>query len=129
MRDLLHAVVTEGTGRAASLAEGGKSGSNGNRDAWFVGYRGLVTGVWVGNDDSSDMKRASVGGRMPARVWQAFYKGLNTPLAEASSLDDVIETSSSSALPTGNLPPPSDADMESDRNIDELIDQLIPASN
>ena len=129
MRDLLHAVVTEGTGRAASLAEGGKSGSNGNRDAWFIGYRGLVTGVWVGNDDSSDMKRASVGGRMPARVWQAFYKGLNTPLAESSSLDDVIETGPSSALPTGNLTPPSDADMESDRNIDELIDQLIPASN
>lgn len=130
MRNLLNAVVKEGTGRAASLAEGGKSGSNRNVDAWFIGYNRLVTGVWVGNDDSSDMKRASVGGRMPARVWQAFHKGIDHPLVEDdTSIDDIIEKDTSN-IPTGSLKStsPSEAEMESDRNIEALIDQLVPGS-
>lgn len=75
MNDLLRAVVDWGTGKAANPARpaAGKTGTSQDfRDAWFVGYTGeLVTGVWMGNDDSSPMKRVT-GGSLPARLWRDF---------------------------------------------------------
>jgi len=78
IRQLLTAVVTQGTGRAAQIGVpiAGKTGSNGDRDAWFIGYvvGGLVGGVWTGNDNNKPMKKVSTGGRLPARVWSAVMK-------------------------------------------------------
>jgi 1A family penicillin-binding protein len=75
MRDLLVAVVREGTGRAARLAipTAGKTGTTQeNRDAWFIGFTAdLVVGVWVGNDDNSPT-RGVAGGDLPARIWSDF---------------------------------------------------------
>jgi len=72
---MLRGVIANGTGRAAwpDQRAAGKTGtSQGFRDAWFIGYAGdLVTGVWVGNDDFSPMKRIT-GGGLPARLWRAF---------------------------------------------------------
>lgn len=72
-RIMIHGVQT-GTGRRARINGhdvGGKTGTtNDYRDAWFVGYvPDLVTGVWVGNDDNSSMKRVT-GGMIPAQIWQ-----------------------------------------------------------
>lgn len=55
---MLEDVVTSGTGRNAYLPDhpvAGKTGtSEKRRDLWFVGYTPqVVTGVWLGNDDSS----------------------------------------------------------------------------
>jgi penicillin-binding protein 1A len=73
--ELLRAVVAWGSGKAANLVRpvAGKTGtSQGFRDAWFVGYTNeLVTGVWMGNDDSSPMKKVTGGGQ-PARLWRDF---------------------------------------------------------
>lgn len=73
--DLLNAVVTQGTGRAAALGVPtyGKTGTTqDNRDAWFIGFAGnLVIGVWVGNDDETPMTGIS-GGGLPAKLWQSF---------------------------------------------------------
>jgi len=73
--ELLRAVVAWGSGKAANLVRpvAGKTGtSQGFRDAWFVGYTNeLVTGVWMGNDDSSPMKKVT-GGSQPARLWRDF---------------------------------------------------------
>jgi penicillin-binding protein 1A len=73
INDLLHASMAWGTGRAARLTRpaAGKTGtSQGNRDAWFVGYtRDLVAGVWMGNDNASPMKGVT-GGSLPARLWK-----------------------------------------------------------
>ncbi|MFQ5783690.1 MAG: transglycosylase domain-containing protein [Alphaproteobacteria bacterium] len=73
--DMLSAVITRGTGRAAALPwpVAGKTGtSQESRDAWFVGFtRGLVAGVWVGNDDGAAMKGVT-GGGLPARLWARF---------------------------------------------------------
>ena len=78
MRDLLGAAVDNGTGRAARLPQGlgpayGKTGTSQKfRDAWFVGWAGgLVTGVWLGNDDGSPMDQVT-GGSYPAETWRKF---------------------------------------------------------
>jgi len=73
LRDLLSAAANGGTGRQAALrtATFGKTGTTqDNRDAIFVGYAGgLVTAVWVGNDDNSPLPGVS-GGGLPARIWR-----------------------------------------------------------
>ncbi len=73
--DLLFASANEGTGRAAALdvETYGKTGtSQDNRDALFIGFAdGLVTGVWVGNDDNKPLRGVS-GGTVPARIWRDF---------------------------------------------------------
>ena len=76
MNELLAAVVSQGTGRAARLADrrsGGKTGTSQSfRDAFFVGFTGnLVAGVWVGNDDGAPMDEVT-GGGLPARIWRDF---------------------------------------------------------
>jgi penicillin-binding protein 1A len=87
MKILLRAVVAEGSGRAANIGSTvyGKTGSNGDRDAWFIGfreynpnetgYKNIVTGFWTGNDDNAPMAKHSTGSRMPTRVTAAFLQG------------------------------------------------------
>ncbi len=44
------------------------------RDAWTVGYTpALACGVWVGNNDNSEMNQAP-GSSVAAPIWQAFMK-------------------------------------------------------
>jgi penicillin-binding protein 1A len=85
MRDMLRAVVTEGTGQNARLRDlwsAGKTGtSQGNRDAWFIGFTDhLTTGIWFGNDDNSQMTGVS-GADMPALAWRKFNDAVNAPPA------------------------------------------------
>ncbi|HEU5046930.1 MAG TPA: PBP1A family penicillin-binding protein [Rickettsiales bacterium] len=75
MNDMLVAVTTTGTGRGARFGRmiAGKTGTTSDyKDAWFIGFTpNLVTGVWVGNDDSKPMKKVS-GGSLPASIWREF---------------------------------------------------------
>jgi penicillin-binding protein 1A len=87
MLDLLAASVRSGTGRGANLsvATFGKTGTTqDNRDALFMGFaNGVVTGVWVGNDDNTPNPGLS-GGGIPARVWRDFMSdalGIAPPAA------------------------------------------------
>jgi len=77
MNDLMKSVVTQGTARGAQIGRevAGKTGTSQDfHDAWFIGYTPqLITGVWVGNDDNSDMKKVT-GGSIPARIWAQFMK-------------------------------------------------------
>ena len=81
--DTMQQVVTEGTGRAASLGERPSAGKTGtvqeNRDAWFVGFtREYSTAVWIGYPDRArplvDVHGVAAvqGGTWPARIWQRF---------------------------------------------------------
>jgi penicillin-binding protein 1A len=78
MLELLSAVVSSGTGRAARLPVEafGKTGTTQDyRDALFVGFAGdLIVGVWVGNDDNAPM-RGVAGGGLPAQIWREFMSG------------------------------------------------------
>ncbi len=74
MTDMLRAVVLEGTGwRLRKLARplGGKTGTtNDQADAWFVGFSPeIVTGVWVGHDESLFLGWGETGSRAAAPIW------------------------------------------------------------
>lgn len=53
-----------------------KTGTTNNfKDAWTMGYTpSLVAGVWVGNNDSTEMKRGADGSQIAAPIWQAFMR-------------------------------------------------------
>lgn len=49
--------------------------TNDYRDAWTMGYTpSLVTGVWVGNADNTEMKRGADGSVVAAPIWNAYMK-------------------------------------------------------
>ncbi|MCF6292002.1 MAG: PBP1A family penicillin-binding protein [Robiginitomaculum sp.] len=84
MTSMLQEVVLYGTGRGAQLngrQVAGKTGTSQQwRDAWFIGFTAqLTTGVWLGNDDNTSMKKIT-GGSLPAAIWKDFmqnaHKGL-----------------------------------------------------
>jgi 1A family penicillin-binding protein len=57
--------------------------TNDYRDAWTLGYTpSLAAGVWVGNNDFTEMKRKAAGGTVAAPIWQAFMKKVlgDTPI-------------------------------------------------
>jgi penicillin-binding protein 1A len=95
IREMLQRVVREGTGRRIYLDDTmmGKTGSNDNKDAYFIGYRGgtfndetiengihdVAFGVWVGNDDMKLMHKTSLGSNMPLKIAKAFLMGKIPP--------------------------------------------------
>ncbi|MET0371220.1 MAG: transglycosylase domain-containing protein [Sphingobium sp.] len=88
IRDLLSSAANRGTGSAAALRTStfGKTGTTqDSRDAIFVGYAGgLVTAVWMGNDDNSPLPGGAAGGGVPARIWRNFMAGaINEPVEDA----------------------------------------------
>jgi penicillin-binding protein 1B len=83
MTDMLRGVMQFGTPANTVKAHGfigeaaGKTGTS--HDAWFAGYTGnLLTIVWVGYDDYSDLKLA--GATSAAPIWAEFMKrAMKTP--------------------------------------------------
>jgi penicillin-binding protein 1A len=73
MNSLLKGVLEFGTGKGAQIGRdaAGKTGTTSDyRDAWFIGYTPqIVGGIWVGNDDNTQMKGVT-GGAIPARIWR-----------------------------------------------------------
>ena len=83
LRTMLANVVRDGSGRAAALPDRqsmGKTGTTqGNRDAWFVGFSGeMVLGVWVGRDDNQPMPGIT-GADLPARIWARIMQETAPP--------------------------------------------------
>jgi penicillin-binding protein 1A len=93
MNQMMFEVVQTGTGQRASLDPrpvAAKTGTSQEwRDAWFVGYTAdHVTGVWVGNDDNSPMRKV-VGGSLPASIWKAYMLAAHktTPVHNLPGVD------------------------------------------
>jgi len=109
MLDLMSAVVDWGTGRGASPGRpaAGKTGtSSDSRDAWFVGFTAeLVTGVWVGNDDNSPMKKVT-GGGLPAQLWRSYMVAAldGQPARPLPQLDATAQVASANPVIDGAIP-------------------------
>ncbi|KGG12970.1 PBP1A family penicillin-binding protein [Prochlorococcus sp. MIT 0601] len=76
MNTLLRKVVSEGTGKAASLKNidvKGKTGtSEGGRDLWFIGsIPQLTTGIWLGYDNNKPTNSSS---GESALIWKIFMR-------------------------------------------------------
>jgi peptidoglycan glycosyltransferase len=78
MDSMLRQAVVAGTGKeAAAVADArGKTGTtNDGIDVWFIGYspsRGVLTGIWMGNDDNRIPDGAS--GSLAARLWATYMR-------------------------------------------------------
>lgn len=124
MDNILKAVVSQGTGSNARIAisSGGKTGttegragSNTARDLWYVGYTSeLVTAVWVGNSDNSEIKGfGAYGGSVAGPVWRDYMnklinKGLFRERPEfVESDDEPVEEA-----PETDNPQPEGTDLE-----------------
>lgn len=87
MTAMLKTVISNGTGRAASIGKpaAGKTGTtDDNKDAYFMGYTpNIVTGVWVGNDDNIAMNKSIQGGTVPALIWKDVMKVATEPYKNA----------------------------------------------
>lgn len=99
--------------------------TNDYRDAWTIGYTpSIVTGVWVGNNDNSEMKRGAAGGVVAAPIWHDFMKEVlgDTPIEDfkeieieetgigildgKSGMEKIVKIDSSSGLLATDLTPP-----------------------
>jgi len=95
---LLKSVVEEGTGRGAKSLEkplAGKTGTTNNYiDAWFVGYApSIVTGVWVGYDNSrASLGDKETGARAALPIWlPVMARALaDKPVEDFPVPDDVV---------------------------------------
>jgi penicillin-binding protein 1A len=88
MDSMMHETLASGTARHADLPgwmAAGKTGTSQDfRDAWFIGFTThMVTGVWLGNDDSSPTKKLT-GGSLPVEIWSRFMKVAHQRVAVAS---------------------------------------------
>ena len=60
------------SGREAAVKTGT---TNDFHDAWVVGYTPtIVTGVWVGNNDNSSMKKGADGSKLAAPIWRDYMQ-------------------------------------------------------
>ena len=78
MNAMMEQTLLIGTAKHASLPgwpAAGKTGTSQDfRDAWFMGYTAhLVTGVWLGNDDSTPTKHVT-GGSLPVEIWSRVMR-------------------------------------------------------
>lgn len=103
MHELMAAVLSEGTGKAARLDRpaAGKTGTTQDyRDAWFMGFTAdYVGGVWLGNDDQRNEMKKVTGGGLPAQLWKSVMMAAHQGIP-------------AHALPTPDLTPAPMADTE-----------------
>lgn len=89
----------------------GKTGTTQDyRDAWMMGYvPSLAAGVWMGNNDNTEMKGGASGSLLPASVWNEFMRKAleGKPVEEFVRPEGITELSVdklSGKLPTAYTP-------------------------
>lgn len=106
MTSVLRDVVDTGTGYGANMGNrevAGKTGtSQDHRDAWFIGFTSqYTTGVWMGNDDNSSMRKVT-GGLLPTDIWKNYmtkiHKGIKMHPLNAPVMQGVDEDSEEQIL-------------------------------
>tara|TARA_B110000238_G_scaffold34876_1_gene36158 strand:- start:728 stop:1354 length:627 start_codon:yes stop_codon:yes gene_type:complete len=79
MTSILEGVIQNGTGKKLkdlNLDLGGKTGTtNGNTDAWFVGFTSkLVIGAYVGSDNPRSLGKYETGAKTALPIFKSFVK-------------------------------------------------------
>jgi penicillin-binding protein 1A len=111
--DILHTVVTSGTGERAQVGDDyiwGKTGTtDNNADAWFVGANEEITvAVWVGYPDGATPMETEFGGlpvdggTIPALIWNEVVSAWDALQAERG-VDE--ESTTTTTTPETYVPP------------------------
>jgi penicillin-binding protein 1A len=121
MNGMMRQTLLIGTAKKADLPgwpAAGKTGTSQDfRDAWFIGYTShLVTGVWLGNDDSSPTKKAT-GSGLPVEIWSRFMKVAhqNQQIADLPGLRSNTGWFGAGSGPAAAATPPVDRQAPVDR--------------
>jgi penicillin-binding protein 1A len=117
MNAMMHETLASGTARKADTGgwvAAGKTGTSQDfRDAWFIGYTAhMVTGVWLGNDDNSSMRKMT-GGGMPVDIWSRFMKVAHQGVAVADLPGARATTGTLPVIPSMSSPPVPSSPMAS----------------
>jgi penicillin-binding protein 1A len=113
--DILHTVVTSGTGERAQVGDDyiwGKTGTtDNNADAWFVGANEEITvAVWVGYPDGATPMETEFGGlpvdggTIPALIWNEVVSAWDALQAERGA-EEETETTMTTTAPETYVPP------------------------
>ena len=130
MTAIMKTVITNGTGRAANIGKpaAGKTGTtDDSKDAYFIGFTpDVVTGVWVGNDDNSQMGGIT-GGTVPALIWKDVMSVATAPYGNADfEYPEVIlnpfKAPGVSIIPQSEAKKAFDKDKDKDKNKDKNKD-------
>jgi penicillin-binding protein 1A len=110
MNAMMRETLRIGTAQRALVAgwpAAGKTGTSQDfRDAWFVGYTShLVSGVWIGNDDSSPTRKAT-GGSLPVEIWSRVMRVAHQGVAVAT-LPGTGMSFAAPSMPPISTPPTS----------------------
>jgi penicillin-binding protein 1A len=116
--DILHTVVTSGTGERAQVGDDyiwGKTGTtDNNADAWFVGANEDITvAVWVGYPDGSTPMETEFaggpvdGGTIPALIWHDVVTSYDALKASKGADSGTTTDSSSTYVPPTTTYDPS----------------------
>ena len=128
MTAMLKTVIQRGTGVAANIGKpaAGKTGTTDDyKDASFVGYTpNVVTGVWVGNDDNSDM-RSIQGGTVPALIWRDVMKVATEPYGKVDFNYPDIELTAFQAKP-GSIKVIKDEESQKEEQAQEQNQNQLP---
>ena len=101
--------------------------TNNNNDGWTIGFTpSIVTGVWAGNSDGTDMKGNADGVNVAAPIWHEYMQKVlaGTPVEYFKAPEALSE----------DLPPilrgqaPSDMEVEIDKASGKLATPLTPDS-
>jgi penicillin-binding protein 1A len=96
MWDMLHYVMTNGTGRPAQLDSTsqtiGKTGTtSSNKDVWFMGAtKQLVAGVWMGYDKPRELYGSS-GGGWSGPAWRGFMDQALAVWKKKNTVERLVE--------------------------------------
>ncbi len=77
-----------------------KTGTTNNfKDAWTIGYTpSLIAGVWVGNNDNTEMNRGADGSVVAAPIWNEFMKKSLEGTPVESFKEPIIEKTNKAIL-------------------------------
>ncbi len=137
MTAIMKTVITNGTGRAANIGKpaAGKTGTtDDSKDAYFIGFTpDVATGVWVGNDDNSQMGGVT-GGTIPAKIWHdvmivATQQYGNADFEYPEVVLNPFKASSVSVIPQGaDAQKAADEALESEKADDKMLkeERLTP---